>query len=141
MANIGKVFKDEMIRLSRKNALASTKPLKNEIRSLKLQIRSLGMELKTIKAALGKPASAKSAEAGAEAPAKTRAFTGKGVKALRRKLKLTQAELAKLANVSSQAVVMWERKQGKIRLRHATETALSAVRGMSKAEAKAALGK
>lgn len=141
MANIGKVLKDEMIRLSRKNALASTRPLKNDIRSLRQQLRALGAELKNLKTLLGKSSVGKSVEIAADEPPTLRAFTGKGVKSLRRKLKITQAELAALAKVSSQAVVMWERRPGKIRLRHATYDALSAVRGMSKADVKAALGK
>jgi DNA-binding transcriptional regulator YiaG len=140
MANIGKLLKDEIARISKKNAVALTKPLKNEMRSLKLQLRAATTALKTLEAAVRK-GTAPRAEAGPEAAAPAlHAFTGKGIKSLRRKFKITQAELAKLAKVSSQAVVMWERKPGRIRLRHATHESLCAIRLMRKADVKAALG-
>lgn len=141
MANIGKVLKDEIVRISKKNATFFAKPLKGEIRALKNQIRALKGDLKSVQAALKQCAAlpdARESEAGLPQPG--RWFSGKGVKALRRKFKITQAELAALAKVSSQAVVLWERKPGKIRLRHATLLALSAVKAMSKADVKAALG-
>ena len=59
-------------------------------------------------------------------------ITGKGIKALRKRLGLTQAALASLAGVSSPAVVQWEKKSGKIRLRKATATKLQEIRKMKK---------
>ncbi len=141
MANIGKVLKDEIIRISKKNATFFAKSLKSEIRALKNQVRALKGDLKSLQAALKHCAAlpdARESEAGLQQP--ERWFSGKGVKALRRKFKITQAELAALAKVSSQAVVLWESKPGKIRLRHATLQSLSAVKSMSKADVKAALG-
>jgi DNA-binding transcriptional regulator YiaG len=141
MANIGKVLKDEIVRLSRKNANLFTRPLKSEIRALKSQVRTLKKDLKTVQESLKKSGSLQVAQGTETESAKPgRWFTGKGVKALRRKFKITQAELAALAKVSSQAVVLWERKSGKIRLRHATLDALAAVKAMSKADVKSALG-
>lgn len=140
MANIGKVLKDEMIRLSRKHALAAAKPLKSEIRNLKRQLRNLQKTLKTVQSQAAKKRIELPEEAGAPEE-KIRAISGKGIKSLRRRLKITQAELGKLANVSTQAVVLWERRSGKLRLRSATSQSLNAVRAMSKAEVKAALGK
>jgi DNA-binding transcriptional regulator YiaG len=139
MANIGKVLKDEIVRLSRKNAGSIGKPLKAELRSMKRQIRALTLDVKALEVIVRKGAAPKVKTEAAEAAPAGRAFTGKGIKALRRKLKITQVELARLANVSPQAVVMWERKAGKIRFRHATAESLSAIRGMRKADVKAAL--
>ena len=138
MVNIGKLLKGEIDRLSRKNAASFATPLKNDIRSLKLQICSMAVTMKALQAALRNGATPLAVEEEGT-PAKIRAFTGKGIKSLRRKFKITQAELARLANVSSQAVVIWEAKPCRIKLRHATYESLSAVRHMRKADVKAAL--
>ena len=141
MANIGKVLKEEIIRLSKKNASALTKPLKTELRSLKHQLRAMKADIKAAQAALTKCASAPvpgTEETEGKTPGKW--FSGRGIKAMRRKFKLTQAQFAALAKVSPQAVVMWERKTGKIRLRHATLASLTAIRSMKKADIKVALG-
>ena len=66
-------------------------------------------------------------------------FLAKGIRSMRRKLKLSQAELGKLAGVTPQAVMLWESKTGRLRLRTATEAKLQAVRGMGIREARRAL--
>jgi DNA-binding XRE family transcriptional regulator len=59
------------------------------------------------------------------------------VKALRRKLGITQDELAKLTGVSKGAVVQWESKSGMLKLRDTTKKAIMAVRKLGgKAEAR-----
>jgi DNA-binding transcriptional regulator YiaG len=40
-------------------------------------------------------------------------ITGKVIKAVRKRLGITQIQLAKLAGVSNQAVVNWEQKEGR----------------------------
>ena len=47
-------------------------------------------------------------------------ITGKGVKALRRKLRLTQAQFGKVAGISVTTVAKWERTDGKVDLRRQT---------------------
>lgn len=49
-------------------------------------------------------------------------MTGKGVRSLRARLGITQAELAKLAGVSDQTVVNWEKNDGKITFRQQKTT-------------------
>ena len=69
-------------------------------------------------------------------------ITGKGVVSLRKKLGLTQAQLATLVGVSTQSVVKWEKVEGKIPLRRKeTSARLQTVRGMSKTSAWEELGK
>ena len=68
-------------------------------------------------------------------------ITGQGVKALRKRLGVTQASLAKLAGVSSQAVVLWEGKSGKINMRKATGARLQELKGMGKREVAEILAK
>ena len=69
-------------------------------------------------------------------------ISGKGVVSLRKRLQLTQAELAVLAKVSMQSIVKWEKIDGKIPFR-STDTAdtVRVVRSMSKTEAWDELGK
>ncbi|MBN1942218.1 MAG: helix-turn-helix transcriptional regulator [Phycisphaerae bacterium] len=67
--------------------------------------------------------------------------TGKMVRALRKRLKISQVELGKLLNVSGQSVYQWERKDGRLRLRELTKAALQRVRQMGKREVKAEMDK
>ena len=61
---------------------------------------------------------------------------------LRKRLQLTQAELAVLANVSTQSIVKWEKHEGKIPFRQEkTAARMQVIRGMSKTEAWDELGK
>lgn len=67
-------------------------------------------------------------------------ITGKGVVSLRKRLGLTQAELAQLAGVSVQSVVNWEKVAGKIPFRQEkTAVRMQQVRGMNMKEAWAEL--
>lgn len=60
---------------------------------------------------------------------------GKGVLSLRKRLGLTQAELAKLVGVSVPSVVKWEKTEGKIPFRQQkTLDRLQEIRAMRKAE-------
>jgi DNA-binding transcriptional regulator YiaG len=62
-------------------------------------------------------------------------ITGKGVAALRKRLGLTQNELANLVNVSTQSVVNWESTDGKISFRsEETANSLQQLRSMGKRE-------
>jgi DNA-binding XRE family transcriptional regulator len=67
-------------------------------------------------------------------------ITGKMVRRIRSRLKLTQAELAALLGVSAQSVYQWERKGGPLTFRRDTKAKLVAVRDMGIHEAKRALG-
>jgi DNA-binding transcriptional regulator YiaG len=68
-------------------------------------------------------------------------FSAKGVRALRRKLKLSQADFAKLVDISDLAVYQWEKKEGKLALRQTTRTKLAEIRGFGRREALEQLGK
>lgn len=64
---------------------------------------------------------------------------GKGIRSMRKKLGVSQAELGKLMGVSSQAVTLWESKSGKLRLRKKTMENLIKVREMGAREARKTL--
>ncbi len=60
-------------------------------------------------------------------------ITGKGIKALRKRLGITQVQLARLVGVSDQAVVNWEGTEGKIAFRRKeTGIKLAELRSMNK---------
>ena len=61
--------------------------------------------------------------------------TSKSVGRLRARLGLTQEQFAKLLGVSSQAVVQWAAKDGRIRLRKSTLSALAGIQHIGKREA------
>ena len=63
-------------------------------------------------------------------------MTGKGIRSLRKKLSLSQAEFGRLIGVTPQAVVNMEKKQGPLAVRKVTRAAILAVRGMGAREAK-----
>ena len=62
-------------------------------------------------------------------------ITAKTVKALRRKLKLSVTQFAKLVGVTPKWIYMWERKQGPLRMRSATREAILGVRALGVREA------
>jgi transcriptional regulator with XRE-family HTH domain len=63
------------------------------------------------------------------------------VVSLRKRLGLTQAELAELAGVSTQSVVKWEKTDGKIPFRQQkTADRMQEIRGMTKQQAQEQLG-
>jgi DNA-binding transcriptional regulator YiaG len=137
MSNILKELKSEITRLSRKEIkgeLATPRKSivaqRGLIADLRRQVNAMQKELNALKKAV--PAPGKAVEA--KEPKGRFWITGKGVKALRKRLGLTQASLAKLAGVSSQAVVIWEAQKGKINFRKATAGRIQGIRGLGKRE-------
>ena len=140
--NIAQVLKAEISRISKKEAKALSSPTRKTTIQLKKTVADLKTRLATLEKSNGllqkqvetliatQPAPAEAAPEG-----KSWIF-GKGIKTLRRKLGLTQGELAKLTGVSLSAVVQWEAKAGKLNLRDATKKAILTIRGIGKAEAR-----
>lgn len=145
MPNIMQVLKSEITRLARKEAKQVVAPVKKAsanyrslIASLRKQIAVLQNEVATLKRSAPK---AEKALAAAQEPAGRFWITGKGVKALRKRLGLTQAQLGKLAGVSVPTVVNWESSKGKAPIRlKAAIARLQAIRGMGKKQATEILG-
>jgi DNA-binding transcriptional regulator YiaG len=66
-------------------------------------------------------------------------ISGKGIRSLRKKLGLSQADFARLVGVSHISVYQWEKKAKTLTLRGATKAKVFAVRGIGAREAKARL--
>jgi hypothetical protein len=145
MSNVMQELKAEIARLARKEIkkeLASAKKCaathRSLIAELRRQVDALRKEVGTLKRAVlpqGQEVLAK------QKPEGRFWISGKGVKTLRLRLGLTQKEFGQLAGVSSQSVVNWERKKGKIGLRKATAGKLQGMRGIGKRDAVQMLGK
>ncbi|MDZ8118800.1 helix-turn-helix domain-containing protein [Pontiella agarivorans] len=140
--SVMKSLQAEISRLARKEIKKELEPVKRVCAAQRGYIADLRREI----AALEKEVSRLRKMTGAPEPVKVEEsekgfwISGKGVVSLRKKLALTQAELAQLAGVSAQSVVKWEKYEGKIPLRKKeTAVRLQGIRGMSKTKARAEL--
>ena len=145
MSNILKELKAEISRLAKKEARAVVAPVKKAsatyrglIAGLRKQVNALQKEVAGLKRAMPK---ADKVLANKTEPEGRFWITGKGVRKLRKRLGLTQAVFGKLVGVTPNAVVLWERKDGKIGLRKATAGRLQEIRGKGKREVAGILGK
>ena len=142
--SVMKSLQSEITRLARKEIKKELDPIKRVnaaqrgyIADLRREVGELQREVARLRKAAGIPAPAV-----AEGEEVRFWITGKGVVSLRKKLGLTQAQLATLAGVSTQSVVKWEKVEGKIPFRsQETADAVQAVRGMGKRDAWEKLGK
>jgi len=142
MPNIGKAIKDEIVRLARKECKSDTASLRKStiaarkvIVTLKRQMAALEKQVKELQNRV--PVAATVAP---EAPEGAKArITAKGLRSLRKSLRMTGEQFSRLLGVSTQAVYAWERKEGPIRLRTTTKAAVLSVRGLGAREARARL--
>ena len=145
MPNIMTALKSEISRLARKEAKQVVAPVQKALANyrglivgLRKQVAALQGEVAALRRAAPK---AEKALATVQAPAGRFWITGKGVKALRKRLGLTQAQFGKLAGVSVPTVVKWEGSKGKAPIRlKAAIARLQAIRGIGKKQAAEILG-
>ena len=142
MSNVMKELKAEISRLARKEVHRALAPVRKIVAGQRSLIAGLRRQLGGLQKELKARGKAVPAGAGAAAVEVSGPFriTGKGVKALRKRLGLTQGALGRLAGVSGPAVVNWEKHAGRIRLRNATAAKLQEIRGLKKRDAAARLG-
>ena len=144
MANVMSVLKSEISRLARKEARQVVAPVKKAsanyrglIAGLRKQLDALQNEVAALRRVAPKADKAVLAK---QAPEGRFWITGKGVKTLRKRLGLTQAQFGKLVGVSVPTVVNWEGAQGKVNLRKAAAGKLQGLRGIGKRQAAEMLG-
>jgi DNA-binding transcriptional regulator YiaG len=146
MPNIANVLKDEIQRIARKEIKTSASELhkyniylKKNLAELRKQLAAMKQDVRQLKKIQGKQPKAETGVTSGAAE-KLR-FSAKGIRSLRSKWKLSQADFAKLVGVSGLAVYQWERKEGKLALRQATKSKLAEIRGLGRKEALKQLGK
>lgn len=139
MPNIMSALKSEISRLARKEAKQVVAPVQKAsvnyrglIAGLRRQVDAMQKDLLALRRAVPGPGAAIQAKA---APEGRFWISGKGVKALRKRLGLTQAQFGKLVGVSAVTVVKWEAHKGKVNLRKAAAGKLQGLRGIGKRQA------
>ncbi len=148
MSKMEVVLREEIARLARKEVREALQPLVQEIRDLRKTVRDLKKESGNDQAAGGRarPASNRLAESTSEMPQTAapqnparadRNLSGGLIKKLRKRLEISQDELATLVSVSKAAVSSWE--QNRAKPRKATREAVIALRVMTPSQARGAL--
>jgi len=140
MPNIGTIFKQEISRLSRKEARKHTQPLRRaatqyrrDIAQLKRHAGKLQSELARLGRQVGGIASPPISDGEAEGVR----FTAKGVRSHRARLGISAAAYGKLIGVTGHTVYKWE--QGSARPRKPQLPVLASLRHVGKKEAAARL--
>ena len=140
MPNIAKVLKDEMARIARREANSAVAParkpaagLKRTAAELKRKVAVLEKEVRSLRKMV---AGLRPAAPAVDAVVAKARLTAKGMRSLRRKLRLTGQEFAQLVGVTGQAVYAWEKGNGPLKVRAKTRTAILAIRGIGAREAK-----
>jgi transcriptional regulator with XRE-family HTH domain len=141
MPNIGAVLKEEIARLSRREARRQNAALKKiaaahrrHIAALRQQIVRLEKQVKVLGSRAARAPAA--VPAGDDAGGKLR-FQARGLKTLRARLGLSAGDLGRLLGVTGQSVYNWEAK--KATPRREQLAALAALRGVGKREIQARL--
>ena len=138
MGKLETVLKAEIARLSRRETRRLTRKHVEELRRLRQRVATLEREARSLKTARADEQTKAKIKTTAEAVAAGRASTARLspglILALRRRLTITQAELAKLVGVSTVAVGLWE--SGATRPRPDTKVRIVALRSLGRREAR-----
>jgi DNA-binding transcriptional regulator YiaG len=147
MSNVVKILKAEIARMSKKEAKSATQAigksntwLRKTVADMKKRLVLLEKENKHLGAIVKKYQAAQPEKPDQEEGKKAR-FTSKGILALRKKLRLSQADFGKLLGTTPHAVYLWEKKIGALNLRDKTKAAILSVRALGAREAKEKLAK
>lgn len=142
MSNVVKILKAEIARISKKEAKGATQAigksntwLRKVVADLKRRVLSLEKENKRLAATIKKYQAAQPEKVEQEEGKKAR-FTSRGINALRKKLRISQADFGKLLGTTAHSVYLWEKKAGALNLRDKTKAAVLSIRKLSAREAK-----
>ena len=141
MGKVETIIKSEIVRLARREMRKNALPLGREVRSLKSkvsQLRKTVLGLQRLAARQGKEMGKEKVHLGA-APeeVKVSRFSPRLIRSLRKRLGVTQKELATLANVTVGAIYQWEK--GIFDPRGEKKGILVALRKLGRREVKAIL--
>jgi DNA-binding transcriptional regulator YiaG len=138
LADINRLFKEEIARLARKEIRAEIEHLKKASSQYRTDIAALKRQVAELEKQLGRAARRAAAAAPAiEAPADNgrHRFSAKGLKSLRARLEFSAAEFAQLLGVSAQTIYNWEAETTRPRAEQIA--ALIGLRSIGKKEARA----
>ena len=117
MPNIAKILKDEIARIAKhESKVAVSKPKKTSIANTKtlVAIKRRLIQIEKSLNVIQKAMQSCSSQAPVEPEGKKEWLSGRGIKALRRKMRVSQAQFAKLIGMNPIAVVRWEKQRGKL---------------------------
>ncbi|MHC4885150.1 MAG: helix-turn-helix domain-containing protein, partial [Planctomycetota bacterium] len=139
MPNLAGVLKEEISRLARKETRALTGSLVKENRQLKKTVVELKRRLASVERACRKLSTVVEAKRAEEikvtdAEVEETRMTGKAVRSMRKKAKLSQGDFAKLVDVSPMTIFQWEHRTGALNLRGDAKAKLVALKKLSKKE-------
>jgi DNA-binding transcriptional regulator YiaG len=144
--DIGKALKNEIARIAQREAKKMAAAPNKKAAELRHLVASLRRRCDRLEKAVKANTAVVAQSENANEKADTRTdkapkawFTGAGVRSLRKKLRLSQAEMGRLCGVTQNCICLWEAKKSKLPLRNATREALTRARGMSMTQAKQAL--
>ena len=150
MSNVMNVLKAEIARISKKEAKGATQAigksntwLRKTVADLRKRVFLLERENKRLTSAMKKYKAEQPEQVDQEEAKKVR-LSSRGILALRKKLRLSQADFGRLLGATPHAVYLWEKKIGALNLRDKTNAAILSIRGLGAKEAKeklAELGK
>jgi DNA-binding transcriptional regulator YiaG len=142
MSNVVNVLKAEIARISKREAKSATHAigksnawLRKTVADLKKRLVLLEKENKLLIATMTKYQVTQPEKPDEEEGKKAR-FTSRGILALRKKLRLSQADFGKLLGTTPHAVYLWEKKIGALNLRDKTKAAILSIRALGAKEAK-----
>ena len=141
MPDLARVLREEVQRLAKRQVKAGLTPIKRDTVRLKQHVAGLRRELtaltrtsRELLARVTAVVTTKETEVATERAAVLRP-TSKSLARLRRRLDLTQVEFGKLLGVSGQAVLNWESKGSRVRMRSANLAALAGIQKIGNREA------
>jgi len=142
MSNVVKILKAEIARICKREAKSATQAigksntwLRKTVADLKKRVLLLEKDNKRLGATMKKYQVESPQKPDQEEDGKAR-FTSRGIRSLRRRLRLSQADFGKLVGATTHAVYLWEKKTGALNLRDKTKAALLAIRGLGAREAR-----
>jgi len=141
MPNIGTLLKEEIRRLAKREIRSATASLRKDNARLKRDVASHKRRLAALERdnrRLVEAANAKlkkAPTAAADEVEKAR-FGSRAVRALRKRLKLSQTDFGKLLGVSTGTVFLWEKEDGPLTLKPRTKAALVGARKLGVRDAR-----
>lgn len=146
MSTLMAVMKDEIRRIARKEIRAMTTGLKKDQTAFRKAVAGLRRQTKEHSSVIRQllrvaTKQAKMTTIAPEAAERGKGWvTAKGIRARRKKLKLSQAQFGKLIGVSGKTVLKWEHSSGPLKFQSRTRRAWLAIRGLGIREARLRLG-
>jgi len=135
MTSLGSVLRNEITRLSRKEARVQVEPLRKANATFRRDIAALKRQVALLQRQIAASSRARPRTAETNAETKPVRFVAKGLRSLRTRLGLSATSFATLAGVSAQSIYNWE--TGKAAPRPNQMTALAGLRVLGKKEAQA----